>query len=172
MRFLTNVPGGNRVFKEFKETIKSGLDEAGLTAFFKIIMEKLDKNAKQSSELSDSKDESFTFPVFEETMPGWAKDLQKEVGAIRQKMESNESGFGDDDSGEDQVYAFYNNDKKQSSNSMGKSRPRCHICKKLGHVQRNCFKRICGSCNGKGHDAEVCPSKKNFDQKKNSGGKR
>ena len=85
MRFLTNVPRGNRVFNEFKETIKSGLDEAGRTAFFKVIMEKLDKNAKQSSELSNSKDESFTFPVFEETIPGWAKNLQKEVGAIRQK---------------------------------------------------------------------------------------
>ena len=176
MRFLTNAPGGKRVFKEYKDTVKAGLDVAGMTAFFKIIMEKLDRNSAQVSELSDNKEESFTFPVFnEETMPGWAKDLQKEVGAMRQKMASNESGFGEGDlCEEDQVFAFYNNDKKHSSNSMGKSKPKCHICGKLGHIQRNCYQRICGSCKGKGHDAEVCPSKKNFDQKKfsNSGGKR
>ena len=176
MRFLTNVPGGKKLFEAKEEDIKSELDEDGMATFFKKVMPKLLKTLKDDT-ASLSVHDSFVFPVeHSEGVPSWAKDLQDEVHNLRVRVESKDSGCGESEvSGDhDEVFAF----NKQSSGSNSRSRkrgtpnsgstdrPKCSICGKLGHVKASCFQRLCECCNGKGHDAEVCPSKKNFQSKK------
>jgi hypothetical protein len=101
----------------------------------------------------------FVFPVLEkhdktDEVPSWAKDLRNEVNDIRARMVSNESGFGEDDADEEQVFAF----QRYNSSNKGNAAKTCHLCNKVGHFQRNCFKRTCSKCSGIGHDAKVCPS--------------
>ena len=155
MRFLTNIPGGKKMFESRKAEIKSGLDTAGVANFFKDSMEKLQRNL---AGLEASASESFAFPVHEEDqVPQWARQLQKDVEDIRLRMTSSESGYGDEEPEEKEAYPF-SSDRKFSN----KDRPKCDICNKTGHLPASCYQRVCSCCGGKGHDSEDCTSKKNY----------
>jgi hypothetical protein len=165
-RFLTNVPGGKKLYDENTGRITTAeLNTTDkVTEFFKTILPKLKKKYETGDVSPMIKDEPFVFPIQQgsgknEDIPNWAWDLKEQVNDIRSRMESNESGFAEEEHGNDnkQVLAF--NDKHTKKGIS--SRKSCEICGKSGHVERNCFQRICLACNGKGHDADVCPSKSN-----------
>ena len=85
MQFMTNNPGGKKLFESKKDKIKSDLDAAGVANFFKDCMEKLQKNST-SSETSGS--ETFAFPVEqEEQVPQWARELQKDMDELRSRLD-------------------------------------------------------------------------------------
>ena len=152
MRFLTNIPGGIKLFESKKDKIKNDLDSAGVANFFKECMEKLQKNSK-SSEASAS--ETFAFPVEqEERVPQWARELQKDVDALRSRLDVT-------DEEDTEMYAVQTDRKFEK-----KDRPICDICKKTGHIKASCYQRVCSCCGGKGHDEEGCPSKRSSRNKK------
>ena len=166
-RFLTNIPGGKKLFDENKDKIVAEQlnTEDKVTSFFKSLLPKLKKRLDTGATSQSFKEEPFVFPVRaerNEDMPEWARDLKEEVDNIRSRMQSDESGFGEDDlfSPVDnrQVFAFSRNakDKRWNSNQS----KACRVCGKMGHWQKTCFKRICSNCNGTGHDANMCPSRK------------
>lgn len=169
MRFLTNVPGGKKIFESKEDEVKADLNVGGLADFFKKVMPKLRKNLKDGTS-SLTVHESFIFPVeHKEVIPEWAKELQNEVRDLRMRVQSNDSGYveGTDKDEETGVYSFRQSDKSQKTKIKKKgssgavNRPKCDLCGKLGHVKSSCFQRICECCSGKGHDAEACPSKGN-----------
>ena len=164
-RFLTNIPGGRKLYVEKKAAIKADMTADNVTDFFKDIMEKLQKRIGGESPgmLSPKviKEEQFLFPVYGvtescEQIPEWARDLQREIGDLRCRVASNESGIGlgeeRNDNEQQEVFAVYQEQQKR------KSKNSCGICGKPGHPDQKCYKRICAVCNGMGHDAEVCPS--------------
>ena len=159
MRFLTNVPGGKKLFESKKDKIKSGLNAAGVANFFKDCMEKLQNNSTSLEALAS---ETFAFPVEqEEQVPQWARELKKDVDELRSRFDVTEED-------ETEVYPVHS-DRKFGN----KDRPICDICKKAGHLKASCYQRVCSCCGGKGHDGEGSPSKrfsknKKFPQKQNN----
>ena len=88
MRFLTNVPGGKKLFESKKDKIKSGLNAACVANFFKDCMEKLQNNSTSLEALAS---ETFAFPVEqEEQVPQWAWELQKDVDELLSRFDVTE----------------------------------------------------------------------------------
>jgi hypothetical protein len=168
-RFLTNIPGGKKFYVDNEADIKADkLDtDEKVTNFFKKILPKLKKKFESDTVSPTIKEEPFVFPIDRrndkaEDIPEWAWELKEEVNNIRTRMQSNESGFGDDDQtasnrGGDQVFAFNKSSGDKKAYNRSKA---CRICNKMGHWQKSCYKRICNKCNGTGHDADICPSNK------------
>ena len=173
MRFLTNVPGGKKLFDSFQDDIKDEMDDAAMAELFKKLLPKLLKNSQDGSAPQLAND-SFMYPVEQsEVMPVWARELQDQVSSLRERVESKDSGYEGSVASEEEkdVFAYDKNfnhgNKPTHKGPFGNSgRPKCDICKKRGHVAANCYQRICDCCQGKGHDAEACPSRKNGQPKK------
>lgn len=158
-RFLTNIPGGKKLYKDKKDDITDEMTNAQVITFFKAVLEKLQKRQKAEHDSPDIKTEPFTFQVEEEeAMPSWARDLQREVGCLRSRMESSESGFQEEDVETQLMYPF-------QAGNQGKEKKRCHVCNKTGHLSKSCFKRVCQTCSGTGHDAAMCPSTRSFSKR-------
>ena len=153
-RFLTNIPGGKKLYDDNKAKIKADqLDtDDKVTNFFMTILPKLKKKFESDTASPATKEEPFVFPIDRRNdkakdMPEWAWELKEEVNSIRARMQSNESGFEDDnqtasDRGGDQVFAFNktSGDKKAYNRSKA-----CRICGKMGHWQKSCYKRTCST---------------------------
>ena len=168
-RFLSNIRGGKKLFIDNKTTIKSGMTVEALHNFFKDIMDKIQKKAaSQEPANTVIKSEPFVFSVQNSQedstrMPDWAVELKKEVGDLRTRMQSGESSGMSENEGStfnENVFSF----QKKSGNPPRKNQMKCEICSKLGHIRDRCFNRICEKCQGTGHDANMCPSKRNPSQ--------
>ena len=154
-RFLTNIPGGNKIMTEIEDDMKPTMTGEQLLNTFKKIMPKIQKRLSADDSSSQAASDQFVFPVSSthsvETPPAWAISLQNDVNELRSRMGSSESGFVTDE--EPQMFAYQN-----GGNHGKKKKTGCKICGKKNHNQNTCFKRICENCQGAGHDAEVCPS--------------
>lgn len=163
MRFLSNIPGGKKFYDSFKDSIKLNMTSDEVTKLFKDMLPKLKKRFEEDDVESPkvAKEEQFVFPVQQETeqrIPHWGMELKNQLTEIRSRMESNESGFGDEFVEEEgpEAFAFK---KFSDGKGKGKSRVICYGCKQPGHFLRDCKERgKCKKCNGYGHSAYVCPS--------------
>jgi hypothetical protein len=161
LKFLQHVPGSTKLFSDNEQKIKADMTEDALIEFFDIVKSKLSRKAK--GDPSFIKEEVFAvedcIQAQEETIPRWAEQLRSEVMEIKQSLKpqprvvprsSDSCSSSTDD-------AFYNNASKPKSEAAG-SNNSCSICGLENHRAKTCFKRICKSCDGRGHDAENCSS--------------
>ena len=93
-RFLTNVPGGKKLFEDKIAAIKDLDTSTKVDSFFADILPRLKKKC-DTEEPSKPVQDPFVFPVqpHEEKVPGWAKDILDEINTLRDCAGSNESGF-------------------------------------------------------------------------------
>ena len=146
-RFLSNIPGGKKLFLERKAEIKATMTDDEIHNFFKNIREKLQRRSA-GGETSNPviKTEPFAFPIQknrEESMdiPSWAQDLQKEIGEILNRIASSESSENECNPNQD-IFAF--NQKNNSRAKPSFTKLKCDICNKTGHTSQKCFHSVCG----------------------------
>ena len=90
-RFLTNFPGGKKLFEDNKAEIDDLNSSIKVDNFFKKILAKLKGRCDPAQEKVNVKEEPFVFPVNdqEEEVPAWGKELMNELGQIRSLVVSN-----------------------------------------------------------------------------------
>ena len=143
-RFFTNIQGGKRLLEEVKDELKHEMSKTVLMELFKKIMPKISKKLPGNETLDTAKEEQFVFPIdrgtdSSENPPTWAVNLQNNFNELRLRVESNESGYGEED--DNQVFAYERRPNKDNKKKSG-----CYTCGKMGHNQKQCFKRICTKC--------------------------
>ena len=149
MKFLAGVPTGEKMHKELKADIKSGLTEDGFLSLFHKIQPHLGGKKPETLEVKIKEE---MFAVQSTAAPAWAQQMQKEI------ISSLQSRFGSiacreevatqEEQEEDRQMCFKINQKKL-----------CTFCKRTGHIVSECYRRTCGKCGGMGHDEEKCPSR-------------
>ena len=161
LKFLQHVPGSTKLFTDNESKIKADMTEDALIEFFDIVKSKLSRMAK--ADPTFIKEEVFaveeSIQAQEETIPRWAEQLRSEVMEIKQSLQPQSQVVprSSDSCSSSTDDAFYNNASKTKSETAG-SNNSCSICGFKNHLAKTCFKRICKSCNGRGHDAENCSS--------------
>ena len=80
--FLTNIPGGKKLFEDNKAEIDDLNDSIKVDNFFKKILVKLKGKCDPAQEKVKVKEEPSVFPVHdqEEEVPAWGKELMNELG--------------------------------------------------------------------------------------------
>ena len=161
LKFLQHVPGSTKLFTDNESKIKADMTEDALIEFFDIVKSKLSRMAK--ADPTFIKEEVFaveeSIQAQEETIPRWAEQVRSEVMEIKQSLQPQSQVVprSSDSCSSSTDDAFYNNASKTKSETAG-SNNSCSICGFKNHLAKTCFKRICKSCNGRGHDAENCSS--------------
>ena len=152
LKFLQHVPGSTKLFTDNESKIKADMTEDALSRMAKV-------------DPSFIKEEVFAveecIQAHEETIPRWAEQLRSEVMEIKQSLQpqSQVDPRSSDSCSSSTDDAFYSNPSKTKSETAGSnSNNSCSICGLKNHLAKTCFKRICKSCNGRGHDAENCSS--------------
>ena len=128
--FLTNVPGGKKLFEDNKAEIDDLNSSIKVDNFFKKILAKLKGKCDPVQEKVNVKEEPFVFPVNdqEEQVPAWGKELMNELGQIRPIAISNGAQQNKESARSDEEHSVY------VYNRAGNvARKKCDICGKFGH---------------------------------------
>ena len=124
-RFLTNVPGGKKLFEDNKVEIDDPNSSIKVDNFFKKILAKLKGKCEPAQEKVKVKEEPSVFPVHdqEEEVPAWGKELMNELGQIRSLLVSNGTRQNKESAGSDEEHSVY------AYNRAGNvTRKKCNIC--------------------------------------------
>ena len=110
------------------------MSEDQIISFFKTALEKLQRKNSNEHASPEIKEGPFTFQVEEEqSIPSWARDLQREVGSLRNRIESNESEGHEEEELQVNMFPYKANTLKNSNNPQPK---RCYVCNKPGHLAK------------------------------------
>lgn len=148
VKFLQFIPGGTKLFNKKEKLIKAEMTESDLIKLYDAANEELAKKYEENSE----RDEVVVMDHEDSTMPSWAKDLIAQVKALKLSVSP---PLESTSCAEDPVKTYYVKERGGKKARKADKDP-CRICGKANHSEKTCWKRVCGKCTGKGHDADQC----------------
>ena len=157
---MSNIPRGKKIFNEKKGGIKEGMTADEMASWFGGILEKLQKQATDEDKPITVKEEPFVFSAFgnRDSMPTWAIEMKHDLEELQECIQNDNTDTSDDQLDKSEVLAFNPVDSSKSNLPSKRFKNKCKVCGKFGHSEQKCYYRICKECNGKGHDANMCPS--------------
>ena len=154
VKFLQFIPGGAKLFNKKEKLIKAEMTESDLIQLYDAVKEALAKKCEENAE----RDEVFVMNHEDSPMPMWAKDLIAQVKDLKLSVSPSLASGTTDVCVEEPVKAYFVKKSGRKKAWKADEEP-CRICGKANHSEKTCFKRLCGKCSGKGHDADQCATK-------------